>query len=256
MFKTYSYSKLQSHVQSKKNKTNVQDFDNILKIPFGYLGVFNLDFFRPYETFFRKFFGCNKGSRFNFLILCNRMNVNKSQRPPFSNIFRHYETIQNYQFWFFSKYFCMSPKGPLSLFWYFATNWIFEYSKRSPFSTLWDFSKWWFLVGAFSLKEKSPTLTVSSFFLFFFSWQSHSEWSTFLTICSSFIFVHLPSSTQPESVGSILPLSHKFFNAFKSTGETKGSPLWVFFRHYATFFENFWNLSKGTPLDFFEVFGL
>ena len=40
-----------------------------------------------------------------------------------------------------------------------------------------------FLVGAFSLKEKSPTLTVSSFF---FSWQSHSEWSTFLTI-----FVHL-----------------------------------------------------------------
>ena len=37
-----------------------------------------------------------------------------------------------------------------------------------------------FLVGAFSLKEKSPTLTVSSFFNFFFSLQSHSEWSTFL----------------------------------------------------------------------------
>ena len=86
-----------------------------------------------------------------------------------------------------------------------------------------------FLVGAFSLKEKSPTITVSSFFLFFFSWQYHSEWSTFLTICSSFIVVHLPSSTQPESVGSILPLSHKFFNASKSTGETKGSPFWVFF---------------------------
>ena len=42
-----------------------------------------------------------------------------------------------------------------------------------------------FLVGAFSLKEKSPTITVGSFF-FFFSLQSHSEWFTFLTI-----FVHL-----------------------------------------------------------------
>ena len=70
--------------------------------------------------------------------------------------------------------------------------------------------------------------------------------------CSSFIFVHLPSSTQPESVGSILALNHKFFNASKSTGETKGSPLWVFFRHYATFFENFRNLSKGTPLNFLK----
>ena len=38
----------------------------------------------------------------------------------------------------------------------------------------------------------------------------------------------------------------KFFNASKSTGETKGSPLWVFFRNYATFFENFRILSKGT----------
>ena len=30
-------------------------------------------------------------------------------------------------------------------------------------------------------------------------------------------------------MGSILALNHKFFNASKSTGETKGSPLWVFF---------------------------
>ena len=49
-----------------------------------------------------------------------------------------------------------------------------------------------FLVGAFSLKEKSPTLTVSSFF---FSWQSHSEWSTFLTIFVhlSYLFIFHPS---------------------------------------------------------------
>ena len=47
--------------------------------------------------------------------------------------------------------------------------------------------------------------------------------------CSSFIFVHLPSSTQPESKGSILALNHKFFNASKSTCETKGSPFGFFF---------------------------
>ena len=53
-------------------------------------------------------------------------------------------------------------------------------------------------------------------------------------------------------MGSILALNHKFFNASKTTGETKGSPLWVFFRHYATFFEKFWNLSKGTPCIFLK----
>ena len=70
---------------------------------------------------------------------------------------------------------------------------------------------------------------MSSFFCFFqltiSLWVVHFSYN----FCSSFIFVHLPSSTQPESVGSILALNHKFFNASKSTGETKGSPLWVFF---------------------------
>ena len=89
--------------------------------------------------------------------------------------------------------------------------------------------------------------------VFFFSWQSHSEWSTFLTICSSFIFVHLPSSTQPESVGSILPLNHKFFNASKSTGETKGSPF-GFFLALCDFFRKFLKFIKGYPLAFFSSF--
>ena len=42
-----------------------------------------------------------------------------------------------------------------------------------------------FLVGAFSLNEKRPTITVGSFF---FGRQSHSEWSTFYNlwfICST-----------------------------------------------------------------------
>ena len=61
---------------------------------------------------------------------------------------------------------------------------------------------------------------------------------------------------QPESVGSILALSHKFFNASKSTGETKGSPLWVFFGTMRLFFRKFSKFIKGYPLAFFEVFGL
>ena len=69
-----------------------------------------------------------------------------------------------------------------------------------------------FLVGAFSLKEKSPTLTVSSFFfqLTISLWVVHFSYN----FCSSFIFVHLSSSTQPESVGSNRALNHKFFNEF------------------------------------------
>ena len=42
-----------------------------------------------------------------------------------------------------------------------------------------------FLVDAFSLQEKSPTITVGSFF----SLQSHSEWSTFLTILTILQFL-------------------------------------------------------------------
>ena len=48
-----------------------------------------------------------------------------------------------------------------------------------------------FLVGAFSLKKKSPTITVGSFF-FFFSLQSHSEWPTFYNLfIRSVVHLHL-----------------------------------------------------------------
>ena len=113
-----------------------------------------------------------------------------------------------------------------------------------------------FLVGAFSLKEKSPTLTVSCFFCFFSVDNltlSGPLFLQFVHLSYLFIFHICSSSTKPESVGSILALNHKFFNASKSTGETKGSPPLGFFRHYATFFENFRILSKGTPLHFLKV---
>ena len=70
--------------------------------------------------------------------------------------------------------------------------------------------------------------------------------------CSSFIFVHLPSSTQPESVGSNPALNHKFFNASKSTGETKGSPLWVFFGTMRLFSKTFEIYQRVPPWIFLK----
>ena len=53
---------------------------------------------------------------------------------------------------------------------------------------------------------------MSSFFfqLTISLWVVHFSYN----FCSSFIFVHLSSSTQPESVGSNPALNHKFFNEF------------------------------------------
>ena len=56
-------------------------------------------FFRHCETvqifqFFPKFFYCSKGSRINFLIFCNRMDVQKIPKGSPFYIFRHYATYR------------------------------------------------------------------------------------------------------------------------------------------------------------------
>ena len=76
MFKTYS--KRQNLVQ---NKTHVQIFENILKIPFVYLGVFHLDIFRHYET--SKIFGLLQNIHF-FDILQQERCSNSQMVPLFS----------------------------------------------------------------------------------------------------------------------------------------------------------------------------
>ena len=80
-------------------------------------------------------------------------------------------------------------------------------------------------------RRKSTTLTVASFF------------SQFHFFCS---FVQLLGR-------EVNPV---FLGSEKHRGETKGSPLCGFFRHYATFFRNFLNYIKGYTLEFSEVFGL
>ena len=64
----------------------------------------------------------------------------ETKRSPFW-FFRHCET-------FFPKLFLMSPKGPPSIFWYFATEWMLKKPKGSlffRFSAPWDSSKFSFL---------------------------------------------------------------------------------------------------------------
>ena len=112
---------------------------------------------------------------------------------------------------------------------------------QAPYSSFQSLFLLLFLVGAFFLKERSPTITLSSFF----SVDNLTEWSTFYNLFSFDQF----SSTKPESVGSILALNHKFFYAPKSTGETKVCPLWVF-SALCYFRQKFSNFIKGYPLAF------
>ena len=105
MFKTYS--KRQNFVQNKKPKTDVQNLENILRIPFGYLGVLHLDLFQT----FLKIFGLYPSF---FLIICNKRNVKKSQMPPFT-FFGTVRLFKIIMFDFFRKHFNVS-EWPLSIF--------------------------------------------------------------------------------------------------------------------------------------------
>ena len=96
------------------------------------------------------------------------------------------------------------------------------------------------LVGAFSLKEKSPTITVGSFF-------------------SSDLIVYVPLfstdfhrlTVNPAVTGSSPCFSQKLFRAFAKANETEGSPLSIF-SAVCDFFSIFF-VSKGPPFIFFDI---
>ena len=91
-----------------------------------------------------------------------------------------------------------------------------------------------FVVGAFSLKEISRLLQ----WLVFFSWQSHSVWSTFLTILTILKF--------------LLSLRSSIFTSKKLNG-TQGYSLRVFSDLWDLFFEKKYS-PKGPPSIVFGVF--
>ena len=131
---------------------------------------------------------------------------------------------------FFEKIFNVSKGYPLRVFSYFATECMLINPKGSPllhFSAICDFSKknvlrFLSLRYGYSLRKKARLLQ----WVVFFSWQSHSEWSTFLTLLTILQFLnflqssayevvflyHLRNSTGPKSIfGSVRLFFEKFF---------------------------------------------
>ena len=86
----------------------------------------------------------------------------------------------------------------------------------------------------------------SFFFCFFFSWQSHSEWSTFLTI------LQFCAEGKLYSKGS--PFQFLLFQGNIHNRTCPKGPPFGFFRHCATFFRKFFNVPKGSPLWVFWYF--
>ena len=100
-----------------------------------------------------------------------------------------------------------------------------------------DYSSECFLVGAFSFKEKSPTITVASFF-FFVRPQSSSRMYHFLQKLISSL---RPSSTNANLLQRVPPFVFlPFLRNLQNRKTPKGPPFQFFFRHCANFFfENF-----------------
>ena len=103
-----------------------------------------------------------------------------------------------------------------------------------------------FLVGAFSFKEKSPTITVASFF--FVRPQSSSRMYHFLQKLISSL---RPSSTNANLLQRVPPFVFYLFYVTYKTGSLQRVPLFNFFRHCANFFfENFQFFKRVPPSDF------
>ena len=110
-----------------------------------------------------------------------------------------------------------------------------------------DYSSDCFLVGAFPLREKCPTIAVTVYFL----------QTTTLTLIGP-LFKNNPETTKPPKAKSrqgklspkVPPFQFLLFQGNLQNRTCLKGPL-DFFRHCATFFENFFNVSKGSLLRVF-----
>ena len=91
-----------------------------------------------------------------------------------------------------------------------------------------------FLVGAFSLKEKSPTITVASFFFFFF--RQTTDLIAYVPLFST----DFTRFTVNQAVkGSSPCFGHKLFRPFAKADETEETITLPFFSALCNFFSNF-----------------
>ena len=93
-----------------------------------------------------------------------------------------------------------------------------------------------FLFGAFSFKEKSPTITVAIFFLFF---RQTTEPSRMYHFLQKLIRLLRPSQANGNLVQRVPPFIFYLFYVTYKTGRDQRVPPFNFFRHYATFSRHF-----------------
>ena len=119
----------------------------------------------------------------------------------------------------------------------------FSFKEKSPTITVASF-----LVGAFSLKEKSPTITVASFFSFFFVRpQSSSRMYHFLQKLISSL---RPSSTNANLLQRAPFRFLPFLRNIQNRKTPKGPPFHLFFGTVRFFFRKFLMSQKSPPSDF------
>ena len=107
-----------------------------------------------------------------------------------------------------------------------------------------------FLVGAFSFKEKSPTITVASFF-FFVRPQSSSRMYHFLQKLISSL---RPSSTNANLLQRVPPFVFYLFYVTYKTGRLQRVPPFNFFSALCEFFfPKFLVFQKSPPFGFFDI---
>ena len=191
-----------------------------------------------YDVMFLKKFS-PKGPPFNFLMICDGLDIEKSQRVPYFFcdvrflIFFHRRVLPSICLMICDR---MDEKSqsvasgvPIRFnFWVFRVLW-----KRilSHFEVL-----LLFLVGAFSFKEKSPTITVASFLFFFVRPQSSSRMYHFLQKLISSL---RPSSTNANLLQRVPPFVFYLFYVTYKTGRLQRVPFNFFSALCEFFFENF-----------------
>ena len=95
-----------------------------------HLGVFDLDFFRHNETFFKNFWIAPKSSPFNCFDNLQPNGCLKISKDSASTFFGTVTLFKNLIFWFFFENFLMSPKCPPSIFSKFWIKLEFQEAQR------------------------------------------------------------------------------------------------------------------------------
>ena len=121
---------------SFKTKERPEPRKHTKDLNFGYLGVFNLDFFRHYETFLKLFY-YTKGPPSLFLKFFNRMDGKKFQRVPLSH-FSALRHCSKFSIFVFFRKFSNVSKGPPSIIFIFCNKLEFQKAQREfpPFTIL------------------------------------------------------------------------------------------------------------------------